>query len=176
MWVARLEHLKNVLKDVERRDANFHMGAWFEPDPFLFKEGVSIKHVCGTSACALGFAALDPVFQACGLRPRVHVWKDVHKANGSIKLVDRRVEGGMLALNRTVYKLNSMSRNDGPPIMQVSYGKDRNLTAAMKFFEITGGQADYLFMPTFYPGMDSGEIAPKDVIEHIDRVLKGKVK
>lgn len=53
--VPRLLHLITVLQNVEATGANFNMGTWL------------YQNECGTTACAFGWAALDPVFRAQGL-------------------------------------------------------------------------------------------------------------
>jgi hypothetical protein len=50
----RLEHLIEVLTGVKEKGSHFDMASWFFD--------------CGTPACALGYAAVDPEFVEQGLR------------------------------------------------------------------------------------------------------------
>jgi len=59
MNIERLNHLITILERVQndpKEKAQFDMNFWI--------------NYCGTSACAVGFACLDPVFQAQGLKIR----------------------------------------------------------------------------------------------------------
>ncbi len=58
MNVTRLLHLITVLERVERERLGFNMGIW---------HASTDQHSCGTTCCAGGWAALDPVFNAEGL-------------------------------------------------------------------------------------------------------------
>ena len=57
MNVLRLTHLITVLERVERERLGFNMEKWYAD-----------RVPCGTVCCAGGWAALDPVFNAEGLR------------------------------------------------------------------------------------------------------------
>lgn len=61
----RLRHLVNVLRNVQQEKHKFNICTWADLNP-----------VCGTTACAIGYAALDPVFQQEGLRMEMTHFKD----------------------------------------------------------------------------------------------------
>lgn len=67
MNVQRVKRLIHILKYIPKD--HFDLGAFYEgveiPDPTVDK----IVHSCGATACALGYAALDPVFNAQGFKP-----------------------------------------------------------------------------------------------------------
>ena len=59
MNIERLNHLITILERVQsdpKEKVKFDMNVWI--------------NYCGTSACAVGFACLDPIFQAQGLEIR----------------------------------------------------------------------------------------------------------
>lgn len=77
MNVERLQRLKRLL--LAEKAWNFDMHSWFDASPGTHfnltpRDGTSEwadiepHNFCGTAACALGTAALDPQFQAEGLR------------------------------------------------------------------------------------------------------------
>ena len=68
---ARLQHLKEILKAVPKK--NFDLRTWagtpsssLEEDAKLIKRGAT-PVTCGTTACALGWAATDKEFKKAGL-------------------------------------------------------------------------------------------------------------
>lgn len=82
MNIERLKRLEALLRRVHVKPAKhrqFDMNHWFETQVDEVNHTVKIdargnckivveKPECGTSACALGHAALDPVFQKAGLK------------------------------------------------------------------------------------------------------------
>lgn len=77
MKIERLQRLKRLL--LAEKVWNFNMRSWFDAQPGMHfnwtpRDGTSYwadvepHNFCGTAACALGTAALDPQFQDEGLR------------------------------------------------------------------------------------------------------------
>lgn len=78
MNITRMKRFEKLLRRIKPVNGHrkFDMGSWFSatlsgPPKFTVnpRNGTcEVEHACGTSACALGHAALDPVFQRAGLR------------------------------------------------------------------------------------------------------------
>jgi hypothetical protein len=59
MNIDALKHLIVVLEQIKKEKRPFDLGNWVTYD--------QNNPTCGTACCAMGYAALDPVFQAAGL-------------------------------------------------------------------------------------------------------------
>jgi len=160
MNLARMNHLITVLEGVERAKKRFDLTSWvsnkIDVDTCSGEKPV-VAEACGTSACALGYAALDPVFQAEGLgfevafadqfgKCRTEMVKDIASFNKAIKAPD-------------------FWRMD--PI----FGDREGLLAAREFFGITISAAGYLFDPETYDDGNSRPVLPSEVIERVREVM-----
>lgn len=140
--VARLERLCEILGAVHPN--HFNLKTWAGPTS------------CGTTACAVGFAALDPGFQAEGLSLEVLKSRFLF---GPVRYVTVTafddVRGGWLRKS-----LGGVPRYRG-----YSHWK-----AVQMFFGLTVKQAFYLFSPERY---DADELrAPDAVIGRIQKLLE----
>jgi len=153
----RLNHLKTVMLRVAESAAKLDMSTWASDTNTITEEG---EHICGTSCCAFGYAALDPVFQKQGLKllmqTNYNEWSGVDTAERLSELMQ-----------------------EGHSRAEVFFGNDKSFVAADAFFGLTDSQfgnfkgwnaADYLFASSAY-GKYTREITPADVIAHIDEVL-----
>lgn len=137
---ARLLHLIDVLETVERGNLPFEMEKWA-----IVKQD---KTVCGTAACAAGYAALDPEFRAEGFTLRNH-------SNVEFK---------------SFYDLVRYIPNLELEYPFISFDGVSGWLALGEFFGLTFPQANYVFGAKSYRRSD---VAPKHVIEHIHHVLEG---
>lgn len=145
----RLQHLITVLENVEHQtSAGFYMGSWATRN---------LDHVCGTACCAFGYAALDPKFQADGLKMTAEVW------NGD--------EGDCVNHDVTsVEDMLSIPANDCWPDFDVCFGFEQGFRAAEQFFDISYPQACNLFDPDSYHDF-TADITPTHVIAKIRKLL-----
>lgn len=151
MNVPRLKRLKVVMARQDKFDTGFNMSSWASRGvPKIGRAGG--PHLCGTTCCALGHAALDPVLSKQGLYLLV-------RANGGEHEVSSLQE--LVALGRIAWAEVHLADQH--------YGLD----AAMEFFGLSCDEARYLFMPSHYPDR---RVRPRHVIKHIDDVLAGKLR
>jgi hypothetical protein len=151
MKQERLELLIEVLENIKPTpQLGFDMCAWL---------GVwaGKVHACKTTACALGYAALDPRFQAMGL-----------------KLVDNRSVGHPRqdsSVFRTVEEYNAALKEHGPTLITMVVFEDQNgFEAGALLFDISDPAACYLFDPDYYEG-NGHDITPEQVIERVRVVI-----
>jgi hypothetical protein len=135
MNVGRLMHLETVLWRVLDERKSFDLALWAVID----------QHDCCTVACAGGYAAIDPVFQAQGLYLGYKGGIPLRKATrcflGQPKIYFRASNG----------KLYS------------------EFEAAARFFEITMKQTEWLFARFSYPApVPPG---PEDVIARLNELV-----
>jgi hypothetical protein len=135
----RLEHLVTVLERVKAAKLEFDIGAWG-----VVRE--EANEPCGTSACAMGYAALDPQFMTEGLR---------------LKNEDGIIFEGLDNFNAYALAGGEVSVD---PVFEGSLG----FGAAIMFFEITEEDAVYLFYGAKY---SSWPVTPDDVIARVRELL-----
>lgn len=74
MHTERLQRLIHILETAhETKQVDFFdLTCWYVPyheaDPKIPSENLFTGHTCGTAACALGLACMDPEFKAQGLK------------------------------------------------------------------------------------------------------------
>lgn len=143
MQKLRLLKLAKMLEEdaKNKNGIQFDIGTVGRPSDF---SSFSVKQVvpldCGTTACAMGLAAISGKFKKVGL---------------SYKIDPR------LSFNQIIPKWNGRA---------VDYDK-----AAMKLFNITKEQADYLFSPWTYPYIKrTTAVGEREVVKRINRVVEGK--
>ncbi len=152
----RLQHLITVMERVRDQRLAFDLTCWTgnqddTPEP---AQG-SYTHTCGTSACALGWAAFDADFNAQGLL----LYVDGDLMTGATHFAE----------NRRRQLAGEDLMNDGSP----QFGSFGELSAGSQFFGISAEEAAYLFMPENYDVAERS-ITPDHVIEHIRTVLNGE--
>lgn len=138
MNLERLNQLAAVLYSVPASAVAFDMSRW-----------ISQRRNCGTAACALGHAALDPWMQEQGLHLVIGLRRisTVEQYNAWAK--ECPVDAAFMTL----------------PVFGLASGYD----AAIDFFGITDAAASYLFDPSWYPGADDIPLAA--VIARVDEVI-----
>lgn len=141
MNIERLKHQIEILQDVAARGAHFDMDQW----------AGEWDHGCGMAACAFGYGALDPAFQAEGLRLR-------------FTNADRRRE------ITTIEEYNAICREAGQ--FEPAFDGHVGFSAAVQFFDISMEYADWLFNAANYRGLDPSAITPGHVIARIERLLE----
>lgn len=150
---ARLERLIVVLEEVETRKKPFNLRSWIEgPDP-----EDTPREACGTTACALGYAALDPVLRDEGLRMVTDVLSD----DGVRETIDVP----------DIATFNELIRTAENPLDVEVQPFFQNLTgfeAGVRFFGIVGAASEYLFGPWTY---DPGRRRPLDVVARVREVM-----
>lgn len=141
----RLKRLAKFLRTVPSE--RFDMSCWGRVENGNLGTGTKLclkKNMCGTSACALGWATQIPSFKAAGLKL---VITDV-------------VDGG--------------EDGDGKPTFEnfaeVRFGKEQfSMGAAREFFGIGQLECHYLFNPSTY---DNDDISTNEVIDRINELVE----
>jgi hypothetical protein len=172
---ARLELTINVLEDVIAYNKNFNMNDWLFNSVVNRNSSVSDINlnsfgeecfVCGTSACAFGYAALDPRLQAFGLYMEL---EDEHF--GECVKVNTTEE-----FNDNMRKMIQRIAMDDPNasmahiVARPKFKEFVDFDAASEFYGISNKVADYLFYPYAYENRHEG-ITPQQVIDRIRKVL-----
>lgn len=151
----RLTHLIAVLERVEAQRLNFDLNRFVaaasdyssSADPVI----PIISEPCGTSACAAGYAAMDPTFMEQGLRLKFTPADETDEV-----LYDPKVHGDRIQID---------PESGGYPV----YGRFSTCEALKAFFDLDGDTTDYLFYPHKYPANTT--VGPRQVIERIQEVL-----
>ena len=150
MNLERLQHQIEILQKVALAEKKFDMSQWLDVGP----------HGCGSSACAFGYACLDPYFQAQGLRLEFAHRYPNEDAGEARRITITSVADFNLVRNR-------QGRFD--PV----FGGFSSFDAAAEFYDITVSAASFLFDPDTYTGPSRyGAITPEDVIERIKTVIE----
>jgi len=141
MHVERATRMIELLKDVPLEA--FDLRDWIS----------SPAAGCGTTCCAIGWAALDPWFQDQGLSITVENFKIFRLYTiKTLKAFDR--------WTKTNYCYSAKTpRFEG----------EIHFRAAAKLLDITEKQAEWLFSVDFYE--DRGPVKPVDVIKRIEQLL-----
>lgn len=167
MRVDRLKRLISILEAVEREEKLFNLNVWADPEaePFEFDEQRSDERVvgwagdrdeiCGTSACAGGYAAMDPVFYEQGLRLK-------GKIGGNYFVFVPDIHTG---LPSGIYGVG-ITYTDETGV------EHRDFEAAAVFFDIAVLHAFYLFDPGAYRDEEEKVVvSPRMVIERIEEII-----
>lgn len=90
--IERLKLLHTLLgeiRDTPRPDTHFNLGTWYDSTVDFLIDYVDgggelggIDHSCGTVACAIGHACLDPRFNALGLKMCLYGYPETEGATG----------------------------------------------------------------------------------------------
>jgi hypothetical protein len=166
MNIGRLNHLITILEGVEARNSRFHLNSWanlIAPDGTLIEDSADPidfigegAHACGTSACACGYAGLDPDFQAEGLSLTVHT-----------------AAGGRWRPGNAV-EFNALVRAAGRDAISyfhafVEYDGQEGWDAIEAFFDISYNTALRLFGEENYE--EDERASPRAVIERIKQAI-----
>lgn len=162
MNVERLTHLIEILRQVESSHRPFDLTVWASTGVSPNTTSGSAE-ACGTSACALGYAALDPQFQAQGLALKANVYalSDTH-------FVERCI--GEITVS-TTDEFNEVMRRADVGMFDPVYGEERGFSAGAEFFGINREASNYLFDPDYYPQGFDAPILPAQVIARIEDLL-----
>lgn len=138
-------HAKRLLKLAEKLESvpakKFDMTTWKT-------ETYKGERLCGTAACALGWACEIPEFRKAGLRAKLDYTDES--------------EEGKLQLD---YRVTCPSKN-------AIGGVAENRFAGEEFFGLTPGEAYTLFMPETYFGTVAGNITRRMVAKRIHELVR----
>lgn len=145
------ERLKRLAKFLEKVPAEqFDMNYWGKVENGDLGKGKRLclkRNLCGTSACALGWATQIPSFKAAGL-----------------KLVITEVVSGVNENEEEIFE----------NFAEVRFGKYQySMQAAREFFEIGQLESHYLFNPSAYD--DENNIEPADVVTRINELVNNGI-
>jgi hypothetical protein len=147
MNLERLQHQIDILQKVAVAEKKFDMSQWLDVN----------THGCGSSACAFGYACLDPYFQAQGLRLEFEHRYPNEDIGEARRLTIASVADFNLVRNR-------------PGRFDPVFGDYSSFDAAAEIYDITLLAASFLFDPDTY--VREGEpIAPEDVIGRVMVVI-----
>lgn len=166
MNIERMNHLITVLEGVIASNKAFNLSGWAQHKKLgdddiatHFNTVGDLKETCGTACCALGYAALDPVFVNQGLRLHIEVYNE--KSGDWSGVYPESIE----AFNKVMRR-----RNVDFGDVDIVFNDESSSWAAAKFFGIETEAANQLFMPYRYP-TDATPITPEMVIERIQQVI-----
>lgn len=147
MNIPRLRQLITILEEVEAKSQPFDMASWLDS--------------CGTAACAWGWGALHPLFQAQGVTMRVSLAKE------ELGEEDELQELKITSLSELQPKLDEdWQIVFATPIFEGVEGMD----AATRFFDLSPREATSLFSHAGYH-QGSAWIRPRHVIAKIQAIL-----
>ena len=135
----RLNRLIYVLQNVPKR--RFDLDSWS----------------CGTTACACGWAAVDPVLMKEGFRLEANWYDDKADKDRSKKV---KTQEEIIELNDREGAFNLR--------IEPAYKGETDWDAAEKFFKLTAEEAIWLFSPWKY----QRTTRTSDVIKRIKKILK----
>lgn len=150
MNISRLQQLITILEEVEAKSQPFDMVAWLS--------------TCGTAACAWGWGALHPMFQAQGVTMKVSLIKE------QLGEEDELQELEITSLSELQPALNEdWQVFFASPTFEGAEGMD----AATRFFDLTPSQATHLFSHVGYrqSGAWMNGVRPRHVIAKIQALL-----
>lgn len=170
MRLDRLNRLITLMEGVQAANLAFDLTRWLTPGSEMSSTTSGTKEACGTAACAFGYAALDPGFQAEGLGFEA-TWREP----GGI--VQRRSLTSVQEFNAIIKEPGAVKGwlNFTPVFAEEGHVEGARLAegfaAALKFFGITHHAAEYLFDPECYRDYETQPILPEQVIERIHEVI-----
>ena len=169
MNIDRLTHLITVLENVIAAKKKFSLDNWVS---------VNLKEknpTCGTTACVMGYAALDPKFNKMGLKLEIEY--DVTSTDDDFRYAHvRKRLASINTFNQEIMRMNKISNSVIEKIynqtfevvydMGEKYGE--GYMAGEYFFGISHETADLLFSPGAYSPNNSG---PRRVIQRIQYLI-----
>lgn len=175
MNTERMNRLVTILQDVAATEKAFNLTAWamnevtecVDNKDFVQRHSETVGNAavtCGTSACAMGYAALDSEFQAQGLKMHIEGF-----FNGA-DVEDDDWALGWVPVG-SIRDFNELTRRPGASVSAVSirFEGARGSHAAMEFFGITEASANWLFMPSAYA--QGRPVSPAMVIDRIKQIM-----
>jgi hypothetical protein len=165
MRIDRLNHLITVLEGVKAAKRKFDMHAWLTHETVEKPK----DEYCGTVACAMGYAALDPTFIEQGLSLTVKIemndsWK--HKNVKGIKEFNKLAHAKGAEVRDTVICFEGLEDAEA---INAFYEFDHTHTNNCDWYDTT---AYYLFSPEAYVKEIKGTKGIKTVIDRIKKVIK----
>lgn len=164
--IERAEILIDLLKKVP--EDRFDLDSWAEYDD-------QDKHICKTSACAMGWAAGTPeVAEKLGIAFGVVVDYDgmdnqTVKKYTKIDLLEKFLErSGHNYEEITIITTEPLKRQGVKETMPF-HNSCEGFDAAARAFFIDGGMAQYLFNPNYYK---KSNVQPQDVIKRLRKIIK----
>jgi hypothetical protein len=154
MNVERLTHLLEIMEGVRDRQLSFNIGAWLTHPPASQSPKEPKDQWCGTTACALGYAALDPIFSEAGLK---------------IKF-DGRIIDTLEEFNTIVHDGTKNRRGIGVWDVSISYNGEIAYEAGAAFFGISDQASEWLFDNMNYDRSEYNN--PSAVIARIKKVIE----
>lgn len=143
MNIDALKHLISILEQIKKEKRPFDLGNWVTYN--------KNNPVCGTACCAMGYAALDPVFQAAGLSFHIEDSDGVEINIETVKDFNKLNELAYVDDDEFYFKFENI-RVSGYDVAVKLFGFENHVTA------------DVLFYPGYY---QDNKQKPKDVIERI---------
>ena len=166
MKIDRLTHLITVLENVIAAKKKFSLENWVS---------VNLKEkntACGTTACVMGYAALDPKFNKMGLKLKI----EYNIASGGAYAHVRKRVASINTFNQEIMRMNKISNSVIEKLynqtfevvydMGKKYGE--GYMAGKYFFGISHETADLLLSPGAYSPNNSG---PRRVIQRIQYLI-----
>lgn len=176
--IDRMNHLRAIMVSVRDSERAFDLGSWMNStdkkiDIHVDTSGVVGEvHACGTSCCALGYAALDPKFQALGLQMTVYTWTYENDQSKTENLIipDTTAFNTLVRSAKVISGATSLA-------FFPTFAGIHGLEAGSEFFGITYEDAESIFLPESYisPANEEEEdtsITPDMVIGRIDEVMQ----
>ena len=157
MNIDALKYMIEMLKGIKEQGKKFDLREWVIMD----KE----HPVCGTSCCAMGYAALDPVFQLAGLSMYAYIY-----------LADNDDMTNKILL-KTTEDFNKVAKQyyDRQVMYDFTYKNDEiesGFSAAVKLFDFENEEtAEILFLQSSYLD-EPNEGSIDEIIERIEYLIK----
>ena len=167
MNIERLNILIDILENVQRESKEFDLSHWVD----ISNNIENNDPICGTTACAMGYAALDPRFSELGLHLVAtvpfnesydgvdaqynsdHIIKDNDDMSSLIKLLIENPHGK--------YDLDQIE-------FYIEYGNHQDFNAGEKFFDIDKSTS----LKLFYAGEYGAFRGVDKVIERIQYLIE----
>ena len=171
MNIDRLTYLITVLENVIEAKKKFSLDHWVS---------VNLKEknpACGTTACVLGYAALDPKFNTMGLKLEIDYDIQSNFDNGDMWHTHiRKKVASINTFNKEIIRMNKIINDITVNISNLRFeviydmGKKYGVgyDAGSQFFDIEYETSDLLFSPGAYSPNNSG---PRRVIQRIQYLI-----
>jgi hypothetical protein len=171
MNTERLQLMITMLREIEAAEMAFNLGDWISSVKEMRNSStktVGNSHACGTVACAMGYAAMDPRFREQGMTARASYWHGPdqdHHGEREIESVE-----AFNALLKELKQINGVLSGAVP-----QYNGWVGINAADEFFEIGYATAEHLFIAGHYilpNGRIRAVIKPSHVIRRIEKLIE----
>ena len=166
----RLEHLITVLEGVKAASLPFNLNNWIAHHESNDQTTGNAVESCGTACCALGYAALDPVFRAQGLSMNALVMT-YKEGDMSSSIVSEMPIASIAEFNTALKTVQDGQWMASEVDFDDGFGFGSGFDAAAAFFGINNNASYYLFDPEEYAGGTERPITPDEVIERVREVI-----